>query len=150
MQEKCNCTIQRLRRYYNVREAPVTIMRSNGFHRCRCECGWHRCPGCRERVVVAKSRFHCHSIWFSSPFLFRRVFAQFGVFEVFVIPFVACLPGFYVALSFLFCFQFPSLVWLVVAHMCVCVLVQLHCFKVLARVVDKFYPANTAIFKHLD
>lgn len=28
--------MQRLRRYYNVREAPVTIMRSNGFHRCRC------------------------------------------------------------------------------------------------------------------
>lgn len=65
-----------------------------------------------QRVVSIAIRFG----------LVRRVFAQFGVFEVFVIPFVACLPGFCVALSFLFCFQFPSLVWLVVAYgMCVCV-----------------------------
>lgn len=53
-----------------------------------------------QRVVSIAIRFG----------LVRPVFAQFGVFEVFVIPFVACLPGFCVALSFLFCFQFPSLV----------------------------------------
>lgn len=145
--------MQRLRRYYNVREAPVTIMRSNGFHRCRCVVV--NVHGIDVQVAGSRccSRFHCHSIWFSSPFLFARFFPVWG-FRGFCYPVRRMFARFLRCIVVVVFILFPVPEFgLVGCHMRVCVWVcvdSVALFQGISRVVDKFYPANTAIFKHLD
>lgn len=142
--------MQRLRRYYNVREAPVTIMRSNGFHRCRCVVV--NVHGIDVQVAGSRccSRFHCHSIWFSSPFLFARFLPSLGFSRFLLSRSSHVCQVFALHRRCRFYFVSSSRVWFSwLPYACVCV-DSVALFQGISRVVDKFYPANTAIFKHLD